>query len=129
MSNGNGYTAEQLISAIKEARGFVTKAADILKCSRKTFYVYLNKYKTAQDALDDTREKRHEWVESKLMKAIEADNLTAIIFYLKTQCKHLGYVERQEQDITSAGKPLRISVKWDEYEGSGNPSDDAPGTS
>jgi len=44
------------------------------------------------------------------MKAIEADNLTAIIFYLKTQCKHLGYVERREQDITSAGGPITIKV-------------------
>jgi GTP cyclohydrolase II len=46
--------------------------------------------------LEDTREKRHEWVENKLMQQIKNDNLTAIIFYLKTQGKHLGYVERQE---------------------------------
>jgi len=96
MANGNGITAEQMITAIKEAKGFVTKASDILGISRNTFYVYLRRYATAQQALEDTREKRHEWVESKLMKAIEADNLTAIIFYLKTQAKHLGYVERQE---------------------------------
>jgi len=36
---------------------------------------------------------------------------------------------QQRLDVTSGGGPLRISVKWDEYEGSGNPSDDAPGTS
>ena len=96
MKQGSGLTAAQMISAITEAKGFVTKACDILKCSRKTFYVYLKKYSTVQEALEDTREKRHEWVESKLMKAVGKDNLTAIIFYLKTQGKHLGYVERQE---------------------------------
>lgn len=96
MANGNGYTAQDLIDAINDARGFVTKAAEILGCSRKTFYVYLKKFVTAQEALSDAREKRHEWVESKLMKQIDNDNLTAIIFYLKTQGKHLGYVERQE---------------------------------
>jgi len=100
--NGNGVTAEQMISAIKEARGFVTKASDILGISRNTFYVYLKRYATAQQALEDTREKRHEWVENKLMQAIDEGNLTAIIFYLKTQGKHLGYVERQE--VEQSGK-------------------------
>ena len=94
--NGNGYTAAQLIDAIQEAQGFITKAADILGCSRMTLYRYMDRYPTVKQALADTREKRHEWVESKLMKAVGADNLTAIIFYLKTQGKHLGYVERQE---------------------------------
>ena len=107
--NGNGYTAEQLINAIEESRGFITKVADILKCSRKTVYVYLKKYATAQQALADTREKRHEWVESKLMGQIDSDNLTAIIFYLKTQGKHLGYVERQE--VTGAdGAPHKVEI-------------------
>ena len=98
-TNGNGTTAQQMIDAIKEAQGFVTKAADILKISRTSFYTYLKRFATAQQALEDTREKRHEWVESKLMKAVGDDNLTAIIFYLKTQAKHLGYVERQEVDL------------------------------
>ena len=111
MANGNGITAERMIEAIEEARGFVTKASDILGISRKTFYVYLKKYQTAQQALDDTREKRHEWVESKLMKAIDEGNLTAIIFYLKTQGKHLGYVERQEF-TGKDGNELNIRFLW-----------------
>jgi len=72
-------------------------------------YNYLKKYATAQQALDDTREKRHEWVENKLIQQIDADNLTAIIFYLKTQGKHLGYVERQE--VTGAdGAPQQVEI-------------------
>jgi len=109
MANGNGITAAQMVSAINEAQGYVTKASDILGIARKTFYVYLKKYQTAQEALDDAREKRHEWVESKLMKAIKDDNLTAIIFYLKTQGKHLGYVERQELAGVD-NQPLKVSI-------------------
>ena len=56
----------------------------------------MERYPTVKQALADTREKRHEWVESKLMKQIDNENLTAIIFYLKTQGKHLGYVERHQ---------------------------------
>ena len=100
--NGNGMKAADMIAAIQEAQGFVTKAADLLGCSRNKFYTYLKNYPTVQEVLSETREKRHEYVESKLMKAIQNDNLTAIIFYLKTQGKHLGYVERQE--VTQSGK-------------------------
>ena len=99
--NGNGVTAKQMIDAVTEARGLVTRAADILGISRASFYNKMAKYETVKQALADTREKRHEWVESKLMKQVDNDNLTAIIFYLKTQGKHLGYVERQE--VTGAG--------------------------
>ena len=90
MANNNGPTARQMIDAIEDAQGFVTRAADILGIGRTSFYTYLKRFATAQQALEDTREKRHEWVESKLMKAVKADNLTAIIFDLKTQGKHLG---------------------------------------
>ena len=109
--NGNGISAEQMITAINEAQGYVTRAADLLGVSRQTFYVYLKKYKTAKDALDNSRERRHEWVESKLMKAIKDDNLTAIIFYLKTQGKHLGYVERQELTGADSG-PITFNVVY-----------------
>ena len=45
------------------------------------------------------------------MKAVDKDNLTAIIFYLKTQGKHLGYVERQEVSSPDDA-PLRIEIEY-----------------
>lgn len=125
MKQGNGLSAAQMISAIKEAQGFVTKACDILGCARKTFYVYLKRYPTVQEVLSDTREKRHEWVESKLMGQIKKNNLTAIIFYLKTQGKHLGYVERQEFGGAGGG-PINIKVTYG-LDGKSSPA--APETS
>ena len=96
MANGNGRTAEEVISAIEESRGFASQAAAILKVSRTTFYKYIDKYATAKQALEDTREKRHDYVENKLMKLIDNGNVAATLFYLKTQCKQRGYVERTE---------------------------------
>lgn len=107
MAKKNARTAKEVIKAIEKSRGYVTKAADILGVSRQSLYRYLKKFPTAQIALDDTREKRHEWVENKLIQQIDANVLTAIIFYLKTQGKHLGYVERQEI-ATPKDQPLQI---------------------
>ena len=104
------FTANEVIEAIKEARGFVTVAALKLGCSRTSMYSYLKKFATAKTALEDEREKRHDFVESKLMKAIDNDNITAMIFYLKTQCKDRGYVERYQQEITgSGGGPVTVT--------------------
>ena len=104
------FTANEVIEAIKEARGFVTVAASKLGCSRTSMYVYLKRFATAQTAIEDEREKRHDFVESKLMKAIDNDNITAMIFYLKTQCKDRGYVERYQQEITgSGGGPVTVT--------------------
>ena len=108
-TNGNGRTAEQVIAAIKDSRGFASKAADILGVSRSTFYRYLDKYATAKQALQDTREKRHDYVENQLMKLIDSGNVASTIFYLKTQCKSRGYVERQEVTGKEGG-PVEIST-------------------
>ena len=119
MANGNGLTAAEMIAAIDKAQGFVSKAAEICGVGRTTFYTYLKKYSTVQQALEDTREKRHDFVELKLMKGIQEDNMTAIIFYLKTQCKQRGYVERVEQEHRGTKKDggIAINLSW---------GDDAP---
>ena len=111
--NGNGITAEQMIAAIKQAEGFVSKAADILGIGRTTFYRYLEKFVTAKEALEDVREARHDLVENKMMEQIRKGNTAMIIFYLKTQAKDRGYVERIQQEL-SGSVETRITVNWDD---------------
>ena len=94
--NGKNITAARMIEAIEKSSGFVSKAAELLGISRNTFYRYLRQYETVQQALENVREKRHDFVEMKLMEGIKAGNTALIIFYLKTQAKHRGYVERTE---------------------------------
>ena len=112
MENGNGLTAEKMIEAIEKSKGFVSTAAQLLGCSRRHFYARMNQMPTVQQALEDMREKRHDFVESKLLKRIDAEDIAAIIFYLKTQCKSRGYVERQEITGADSG-PLDIHVIYD----------------
>lgn len=109
--NGNGVTAEVMIEAIEAARGNASVAADRLGIGRTTFYRYLNKFATAQQALEETREKRTDHVEDKLMDAIDDGNVTAMIFYLKTQARNRGYVERQYLEHTGKdGGPVAITM-------------------
>ena len=102
--NGNNIKADDLITAIQDGRGYASKAAELLGVSRTSFYTYLNRFATAKQTLEDVREKRHDTVELALMTKIDKGDTTAIIFYLKTQCKSRGYVERQEITGADGGK-------------------------
>lgn len=107
MANGNGYGAAEVIEAVKGSKGFVTTIAKALGCSRMHVYRLIEKYPTAKEALENEREGNKDFVEGKLMQQIDAGNITAIIFYLKTQGKDRGYIERTE--ITGAeGGPLKV---------------------
>ena len=86
----------EAIAAIKKSRGFVSKAAADCNTSRTTFHKMINEHPTLREAVEDAREANKDFVENKLMTAINNDNITAIIFYLKTQAKDRGYVEKQE---------------------------------
>ena len=113
MAKKNGYTAEQVIAALTKAEGYVSQAASILGCSPRTVYNYRDRYVSVAEAWEAIREKRHDFVENALHKQIRDGNVTATIFYLKTQAKHRGYVERQE--LTGAnGGDLMIQLNWGE---------------
>ena len=71
----------------------------MLGCEPRTVYNYIDNYPSVKEARESVREKRHDYVENALMNRIDIGDTTAIIFYLKTQCKARGYVERQEIDL------------------------------
>ena len=95
------YSSQEVIDAIVKAQGFIGAAASELGCTIATVYSYINKYPTVKQARDDVKYRRDDFVESRLMKQIKSHNITAIIFYAKTQMKHRGYVERIEQSATN----------------------------
>jgi hypothetical protein len=100
-----------MIGAIEEARGNVSLAASKLGIGRSTFYRYLKKYITAQDKLSEVREKRTDYVEDMLMGAIDKGNVTAMIFYLKTQAKDRGYIEREQREHMGKDGEDAINIK------------------
>lgn len=118
----NGYTAEQCIEAARDSRGFVTTIAKRLGCTRGYVYQLAKKFKTFQDAIDEEREGLKDFAEGKLLQQIDEGNTTAIIFYLKTQAKGRGYVERQQvesivqDELNAVLDKLQSKLTDDEYQ-------------
>jgi hypothetical protein len=108
------YKKPQLIEAIAKSEfGNKSEISDYLGCDVKTFNNYLKRYPDIAEAYEYRKERQKDFVEGKLYSEIKKGNITAIIFYLKTQAKDRGYVERQE--ITGAeGSKLAIHLSWEE---------------
>ena len=67
--------------------------------TRSCYYKWLDMDPKFKEKCEEVNEEVIDIVESKLLSAINNEDLTAIIFYLKTKGKKRGYVERVEQDI------------------------------
>lgn len=109
MARTKRYKYSDVIEALETAQGWVSRAADILGCSQTTVHNYINKSADVKEALQAIRDRRHDFVESALMKNIQAGNIAAQIFYLKTQAKHRGWIERQEL-VGVEDMPIPITV-------------------
>ena len=89
-------TTKEYVQAIHDANGLITVAARRLGVDRSAIYKARERHPSIAKAMEDARERTTDLAEGKLFQQINEGNMTAIIFYLKTQAKHRGYVERQE---------------------------------
>lgn len=92
-------TASEAVNAVQGSKGIIKVVANRLGCSRQHVYNLMDKFVTVKEAVEEEREGMKDFTEGKLFQQIDAGNMTAIIFYLKTQAKDRGYVERQEHHI------------------------------
>lgn len=95
------FKAEQVIEALRRARGVKAAAARALGCDRNTVDRYIREYATVAAAYEEANETNIDLAEGHLMKAIDAGNIKAILFYLRTKGKARGYVERTENRNTN----------------------------
>jgi hypothetical protein len=89
-------TIPEYVQAINDASGLITVAARRLNVDRTAIYKARQKHPQIAQAIEDARERMTDLAEGKLYSKINEGDMTAIIFYLKTQGKKRGYVERQE---------------------------------
>lgn len=92
------YSADQMIEAIREAEGNLSRAARIVGCARSTVHRYVNNYTTVEDAYHEANEQIIDIAEDQLIRLVKKGSFPAIKFFLSTKGKSRGYVERQEVD-------------------------------
>lgn len=88
------------LQALEKNLGIVTQTAKQVGVHRSTYYDWLAADSEFRDAAEEIQEVALDFVEGKLLKRINDESDTAILFYLKTKGKNRGYVERQEVQRT-----------------------------
>lgn len=93
---GGKLTIKRVMPLIDEYHGNLSAISRKLAVSRSTLYKLIDRYPALGEALNEAREKMVDNVESTLYsKALDGDT-ACMIFFLKTQGKTRGYVERSE---------------------------------
>jgi hypothetical protein len=95
--------------AIVDSFGNLSQAANMLKVERATLYRWIEQ-DALEEAVQEGRNKRLDFVEGKLDQKINSGDTTAIIFFLKTQGKSRGYVERQEVTGKDGSKLFEVNI-------------------
>jgi transposase-like protein len=109
-------TPEQIIKALIDMNGMISKAARSLGVSRSLIYWYMDQHPEIREAVDEAKQMMLDEAESQLHKAVKKGTPWAVQYYLKTQGKQRGYVDRQE--ITGAdGEAIQIKAELKDLEG------------
>lgn len=102
-------TEAQYAAAIKKARGLLSAAAEALGVDRRTVYRAIERWPDLQAVVEEARERMTDLAEASLYQKVTAGEPWAVQFYLKTQGKHRGYVERTE--FAGVGdQPITVNV-------------------
>lgn len=116
------YKVADIAEALQNSKGFISTAAAMLGCTRKTIYSYIAKHPSLAEIVEDEKEKMKDFAESKLLQNIRDGKETSLIFYLKTQAKERGYIDKQQHEILvrneleKALDALQAGLESEEYE-------------
>jgi len=103
------YTPAQVIAAIKANRGLISGVATALGCEPITVRRYADRHPTVAAALIEARNAMLDVAEASLFRQIGAGEGWAVKYYLSTQGKARGYVERQELTGKDGG-PVEVTT-------------------
>jgi len=93
-----------MLEALEKNLGIVTTACKNVGINRTTHYAWMEQDPHYAAAVSDIKEVAIDVVESELHKQIKEGSTTATIFFLKTQGKKRGYVEKQEIEQENKGE-------------------------
>ena len=107
-------TAQRIIDAIRESSGLLTLAAKKANLTYKTIWQYSQDFPSVKQAVVESKERMLDFAEGKLYEKIKEGDNTAIIFYLKTQGKGRGYIERSEFTGANGSPLVNVNVNSDQ---------------
>ena len=120
--NKTEHTKKALLDALEKSLGIVTTACKKVGIGRTTYYDWYNNDSDFKEKVDDLKNVALDFAESQLHKQIQDNSTSATIFYLKTQGKKRGYIERQEVDLSSGNEQInKIEIEIVESKGNGSP--------
>lgn len=92
-------TVKGVENALMQVHGNISAAARALGVNRRSLSFRIQKNPQLREVLTDARESMLDNAETALQKAVLAGEAWAVCFYLKTQGKARGYIERQEHQM------------------------------
>lgn len=106
------FVAKTVIEIFQKKACNVSATCAAAGISRAQFYKKMEEMPSFKIGIEEARESMIDNVESKLLSQINDGNITAIIFFLKTQGKSRGYVEKIEQatDLTTKGEKIGEAI-------------------
>ena len=101
---------KMMIQALEATLGVVAPAMVMAKVNRRDHYDYLASDPKYAAAVEDQIERTLDFAETNLYKQIEAGQVQATIFYLKSKGKHRGYQEQTTIDHTSSDGSMKPTI-------------------
>lgn len=92
----------RFLEALGRSGGVVAEACIATGIGRSTYYRWYADDCDFREAVDDIAETQIDFVESKLLRAINNGDVTATIFYLKTKGKKRGYSDKAQPSAVPA---------------------------
>jgi hypothetical protein len=92
-------TRKAIADVYEKKAANMSATAIALGVSRTTLYEWRQKDPKLDALMHEVEESLIDFTESKLLAQIKDDNMTAIIFHLKTKGKKRGYTEGEEVEI------------------------------
>lgn len=99
-----------LIANLEKTLGVVTTACRNTGVHRSTFYEWYNTDNEFKDQVDDLKNVALDFAESQLHSQIKDGSTAATIFFLKTQGKGRGYIERIETENLNPMEPIEVHI-------------------
>jgi hypothetical protein len=105
---------KKFLAALSKSYGIVAPAAKATGISRDIHTLWMRDDPEYRTAVLKIKDDTHDFVESRILKAINDGVPSILKYYTSTQMRHRGYTERVEQVLTgSNGGPVQLAANVD----------------